>query len=192
MDADERGDRAVPGGDLLEEQRVCDGVDLRPVPRGGGGRAEEPQLAHFADDFRLDAAGFLAFGGVGCETVLREFASGFYNERVSFGCVIQHRSFPPSGGKPRRSPPRARLEVSAAGGSRVQAWAGPLHASRSLAFRSADRSNQADAGARLKVSLMPPRPAILPPVPRMLTCPSELISIDSSTTSSWTRDSARV
>ena len=36
---------------------------------------------------------------------------------------------------------------------------------------------------RLKLSLMPPLPSIFPPLPRMLICPSELISIDSSTSS---------
>ena len=68
------GNGAIAGGDLLEEQRIGDGVDLGAVPLRRRGGAEDAEFSEFADDLRFDGACLLAGGGVGRQPVLGELA----------------------------------------------------------------------------------------------------------------------
>ena len=89
------GDGAVAGGDFLQQQGVGDGVDFRAVPFGGGGGAEEAELAHFPDDLGLDPAGLLARSGVRGEAVGGEFAGHVDDQAVAAEAGVVGHGVPP-------------------------------------------------------------------------------------------------
>ena len=78
-------DRAVAGGDFLQQQRIGHRVDLAAVPFGRRGRAEHTELAKFGDDFGLDALLLLAFGRQRRQPFLREAADHVDDEGVAVG-----------------------------------------------------------------------------------------------------------
>ncbi len=86
------GDRAVPGRDLLDQHRVSDRIELRAVPRGGRGRAQDAELAQRGDDFRLDPLRLLARRRAGREPLLAEAAAHFHDHRIGFDHGAHHGS----------------------------------------------------------------------------------------------------
>ena len=80
------GDRAVAGGDLLQQQRIGHRVDLRAVPLRRRGGAEDAEFAQFADDLRLDGAGLLARRRAGASrSVANRRAMSMTRESVPIG-----------------------------------------------------------------------------------------------------------
>ena len=95
------GDRAVAGGDLLQQQRVGHRIDLRAVPLRRRGGAEDAEFAQFADDLRLDGAGLLARRGTRRQAFGGEPARHVDDEGVGADRGVIGHGWPPCGGHDR-------------------------------------------------------------------------------------------
>ena len=95
MHAHHGGDRAVAGGDLLQQQRVGDRVDLRAIPLRRRGGAEYAEFAEFANDLRLDGAGLLARRGAGGEAFRGEPAHHVDDQGIGADWGMIGHGWPP-------------------------------------------------------------------------------------------------
>ncbi len=84
MDGNQRGDRSIASGDLLQEQGIGDGIEVGAVPLGWGGGPKEPEFAHFRDDFRLDRGCLFARGRLWRQPLRGEAPARVDNELVRF------------------------------------------------------------------------------------------------------------